>query len=212
VHVPFIIALGIAHVVAHLPRAPITVSNVLGSNQDTGMDIGPARRDLQFQPMDLDAGLKLVIDVSAGERRPIDDRQVVVEDDRQLERDCRMIFSALIDGEPTPDLIARYRTAVRLKIPAHDRDDAEWRWVRRHPRALPLLDAAAALVRPRSPLRQRMYLMTAILETAPAHAGQFLPRTQSISSLITVLAWNAVRALGNAAVGLPLLAWARHFG
>src|SRR5258706_4438658 len=34
-HVPFTIALRIARVVSRLPKAPITVSNVLGSNQDT---------------------------------------------------------------------------------------------------------------------------------------------------------------------------------
>ena len=123
-----------------------------------------------------------------------------------------MIFSYLLDGEPTADLVARYRAAVRLKLSGTDPDDAEWRWARRHPRALPFLDAAAALVRPRSSLRERVYLMTAILETAPAHAEQFLPRPRSIAPLIAELSWNAARASANAALGLPLLAWARRFG
>jgi NADH dehydrogenase len=61
VHVPLGIALQIARVVARIPKAPITVSNVLGSNQDTQIDIAPARRDFGFAPISLDAGLKFVL-------------------------------------------------------------------------------------------------------------------------------------------------------
>jgi hypothetical protein len=43
---------------ALLPRPPITVSNVLGSNQNTPMDIGPAKQDLGFDPIDFDTGMK----------------------------------------------------------------------------------------------------------------------------------------------------------
>lgn len=61
VHVPFAVALAIARVVSRLPRPPITVSNVLGSNQDTRIDIGPARRDFGFDPIGLAPGLAKVI-------------------------------------------------------------------------------------------------------------------------------------------------------
>ena len=54
--------------------------------------------------------------------------------------------------------------------------------------------------------------MTAILETSPAHAEQFLPRTRTTTGLIAGLIWNATRAAVNAAIGLPLLEWARRFG
>jgi NADH dehydrogenase len=61
-HVPFGVSLLAARVAAALlPRAPITVSNVLGSNQDTAIDIAPARRDFGFEPMDLARGLALAL-------------------------------------------------------------------------------------------------------------------------------------------------------
>lgn len=211
-HVPFTIALWVARAVARLPKAPITVSNVLGSNQDTRIDIGPARRDFGFDPLGLDAGLRIVLNASRHEQTAIGNRQAPTDSDLQMERDCRLISGYLIGREPTIDLIERYCAAIRLKLPAPGVDDAEWRWIRRHHSALPYLDAAAALVWPRSPLRQRIYLMTAILETTPAHAEQFLPRTQTSAELIAGLIWNSARTGVNAAIGLPLLAWARRFG
>lgn len=61
-HIPFGAALLAARVTTMvLPRPPITVSNVLGSNQDTDIDIGPARRDLGFDPLDLETGIQAVL-------------------------------------------------------------------------------------------------------------------------------------------------------
>src|SRR5579862_8368436 len=61
-HVPLGVALLAARLaVMVLPNPPITVSNVLGSNQDTDIDIGPARQDWDFNPMDLATGLKRVL-------------------------------------------------------------------------------------------------------------------------------------------------------
>lgn len=61
-HVPFRVALLAARVAATiLSRPPITVSNVLGSNQNTSIDIGPARRDFGFDPLDLETGIKVVL-------------------------------------------------------------------------------------------------------------------------------------------------------
>jgi len=211
-HVPFIIALWIARVVARLPKAPITVSNVLGSNQDTRIDVGPARRDFGFDPLGLDAGLNIVADANGHGQAAIESRPAPTESDLQLAHDCRVISGYLIDCEPTIDLIERYCVAMRQRLPGSDLDDAEWRWARRYPRVLPYLDAAAGLVRPQSSLRQRIYIMVAILETAPAHAEQFLPRTRATTGLIAGLIWNATRATVNTAIGLPLLAWARRFG
>jgi nucleoside-diphosphate-sugar epimerase len=60
-HIPFGVALLAARILASLlPRPPITVSNILGSNQNTPMDIGPAQRDLGFDPIDFETGMKKI--------------------------------------------------------------------------------------------------------------------------------------------------------
>jgi nucleoside-diphosphate-sugar epimerase len=61
-HIPFGLALAAARVGTRLlPRCPITVSNVLGSNQTVPIDIEPARRDFGFNPLDFKTGLKIAL-------------------------------------------------------------------------------------------------------------------------------------------------------
>jgi hypothetical protein len=123
-----------------------------------------------------------------------------------------MISRYLIDCEPTNDLIERYCLAMQIKGQMSESDDAEWHWVCRYPRSLRYLDAATGLVRPHSSLRRRLHLMMAVLETSPAHARHFLPRPRSVFRLITNLTCNGARVFFNAAIGLPMLAWARRHG
>jgi hypothetical protein len=78
-------------------------------------------------------------------------------------------------------------------------------YAQQHPLMLPYLDAATALVRPQSTLRQRIYLTAAILETTPAYAAEFLPRMRTSFELIAVIVWNAIHTAVKAAIGLRYL-------
>lgn len=130
--------------------------------------------------------------------------------DPQWDSDCELICHYLIDRKPTGELIGRYREAMRVKFSDRALSDVEWCWLRRHPRALPFLDAAAGLLQPSSPLRQRVYLMMAILEAAPALSDRFLPRARSTPVLLVEVGWNVARAATKAIVGVPMLLWARR--
>jgi hypothetical protein len=46
--------------------------------------------------------------------------------------------------------------------------------------------------------------MAAILETSPAHADDFLPRSASLGSLVAQLAVHGARAIATLVVGLPV--------
>jgi uncharacterized protein YbjT (DUF2867 family) len=214
-HVPFGVALRIAGVAASLPKPPITVSNVLGSNQDTDIDIEPARRDFGFEPRPLDAALEIVATAFAGERAPAAARTPgpADTDTASWARECSILCRYLIDCEPSAGLIERYRAAVGLTLAGLDLENADWHWARRHCRCIPYLDAAAGLVhRRRSALRARLYLLTALLETEPAYADRFLPQVSSRVVLLAALGWQGARTGVNAAIGMPLLAWARRSG
>jgi len=203
-HVPLTVALTLARLMARLPKAPITVSNVLGSNQDTHIDIGPAQTDFGFEPRPLEPGLRAVAAALAS-------RSESSGGDESWASECRLLCRYLIDCEPTADLIARYRAGVRLKLADGELDDADWRWARRHPRCIAYLDAAAALTPRSSSLRARLYVLAALVETMPVHADRFLPRRASKTRLLTALAWQATRVGCKAVIGLPMLAWARRF-
>jgi hypothetical protein len=114
--VPFLFALLIAHAVARLPKAPITVSNVLGSNQDTPIDIEPARIDFGFDPIGLDSGLRLALDAYGPKQSRRVERPLADEGDQRLARDCRLIVRYLIGCEPTNELIERYCAAMQMKF------------------------------------------------------------------------------------------------
>ena len=60
VHIPILLAMGIARTLAAVMKnPPLTVDNVLGVMQARRVDIAPAVEDFQFGPMGLEEGLKL---------------------------------------------------------------------------------------------------------------------------------------------------------
>jgi nucleoside-diphosphate-sugar epimerase len=197
-HIPFGLALLLARVATKLlPNPPITVSNVLGSNQDTDIDITPARRDFGFEPVGLDDGLRRVL----GGAQPL-------TPDRELTQESAMIARYLLGVEPPRELHDRYATAARKVL--GDQTDPELIFVRRHPRTLPLVDAAAAWLRPQSAVRQRVFLMTAILEATPLYADFFLRPQPSGVRLVAELAWQSFRAGVKITCGIPVFLVARR--
>jgi len=192
VHIPLPIALGLAHLMtAVLRRPPITVSNILGSNQNTAIDIEPARRDFGFDPIDLSRGLSLVLGwrPSAGEN--------------DLTAEALAMAQYLMGAPLSRELIDRYADASHTLLGMHS-PKPELVFVRRHPWALPFMDAAVGLMRPESLLRKKLLLMTAILEATPNHAEYFLKQPASPFEALRVCASQAARTIVKAVIGLLL--------
>lgn len=74
----------------------------------------------------------------------------------------------------------------------------------RRPRLIGLLDSALALSNPESLLRQKLLLMSAILETRPQYAALFLPKRRSFFYLFYI-GFVGVRAVAKAFAGKVLL-------
>lgn len=125
-----------------------------------------------------------------------------------LADECTLITRYLLDCDASPDLSARYQAAhSALDLSG---DERALRFVHRHPRSLPYLDAAASFLSPRGVLRKKVYLMTALLEATPEHAAFFLRKPAPVWPLLAGLAWQAVRSAAKVAVGIPLLLLARR--
>lgn len=195
-HIPFGLSLLAARIATRLlPKPPITVSNVLGSNQNTNIDIGPARRDFGFQPMNFQSGLARVLGA-------------VTTEERILATESTAIARYLIARAPSPELQHRYAAACRARL--RESGDVELEFARRHPCTWPLLDAATGLLRPHSAVRQRVFLMAAVLEASPEHVEFFLKPPEKPLRLMASVAWQGIRSAVMAAVGVPLLFWARR--
>ena len=103
---------------------------------------------------------------------------------------------------PDPVAIELYERAIQMRPDRPGPDDERLlRLVLKHPAWLGCIDGALALTRPRSALRQRLLVMTAILESRPAHAALFLPGGGSVVRAM----FHGLRAMLRAAGGLILL-------
>jgi nucleoside-diphosphate-sugar epimerase len=195
-HIPFSLSLWATRILVALwPKWPITVSNVLGSNQDTKVDIEPARKDFGFDPISLNEGLSFILDSSrAGSRNSAG----------QNTADFKLLLARyLIDADPPAELADRFAAAHRELF--GDVAAPEWEFVRQHPRALPYLDAAAGVLAPQSLLRKKILLAASILEASPAYADFFLAEVEGRIRILGLLAWHGVLGVGKLALGAPLL-------
>ncbi len=125
------------------------------------------------------------------------------EREEALTREACVLGRYLIDREPRPEECARYAAGCRTLFADEDGTPLV-AFCRRHPRALPFLDAAAGLVAPRASLRRRLVLMTAVLEASPAHVDRFDETIASAPLFVLRGGALALLAAAKAAVGLAL--------
>ena len=128
------------------------------------------------------------------------------ETDAELDAEAHAFARYLVRRAPPAELVARYREATRMLFvsavgPA---DAAILRFARRHPWSVGYLDAAAGLLRPGGLLRAKLLVMSAILETSPAFADEFLPRSVPPLRLAAEVVLSGTAAVVHAAVGLVL--------
>lgn len=128
------------------------------------------------------------------------------ERQRELEDEARAFGRYLVGRVPPAEHVARYCEAMGalLAETTSPRDAALLGFVRRHPWSLPCLDAAAGLLERDGLLRSKLLVLTAVLETSPAFADEFLPRRTSLAGLLSGLAFVGVAAVARLAVGLLL--------
>ena len=75
----------------------------------------------------------------------------------------------------------------------------------RRPWALPLLDTACALLRPKAVLREKLLRLAAILEARPENADDFLPATVGLPATLCQLAAIAASSFVQLCLGAALL-------
>jgi len=90
-----------------------------------------------------------------------------VSDPTVLARDAGHNGRYIVNRRPSERAIALYCAAATALFAEVEERDAVLVFVRGNPWAIPLLDAALALVDPRAVLRRRLAIMFAILETQP---------------------------------------------
>jgi NADH dehydrogenase len=201
VHIPFLLALtGARFASVLLAHPPFTVSNVLGSNQDTNIDIHPASTDFGFSPITLDAGLARL------DWRRQTDAQVepapVPQSPEQADllREAQVLSEHLLGRAASSELCRRYCEACHQLLGAETARKivGSRRW------AVGLFDARDGLLDSGSLLRQKLLIMAAILEASPDFADEFLTIPRSRVAAWSALFWSGARAGLKAVFGIPL--------
>jgi hypothetical protein len=104
-----------------------------------------------------------------------------------LEDEARVFGRYLLGSEPTQAAVQLYCRAIcKRAVDCSRRDDKIIRFALCNPSLLSFIDGALAFSKERSVLREKLLIMTAILETQPEHADLFLPQEQTTGHGIIV--------------------------
>lgn len=127
--------------------------------------------------------------------------------DPWLAHEARVLTRYLLDRDCPPELVERYvKGSVARHIPDPEpRDRRIAQFAVRHPRTLPLLDAAAAITGAAPLLRAKLQLMSAVVETSTHFASEFFPRPVSRPAALLRLVGYGMSTAVKALVGIPLL-------
>ena len=145
-----------------------------------------------------------------GEVLPTIEAQKGLFNDRDaLTLQAKLFGRYLVSIEPDDVLVERYVSAIRTLFSSAPADRLTTFAVR-HPWALGLRDAALIWRRRKNPLRQRLVVMSAILETTTRHADYYLPRALSAIPLAGLLAVCGTITVLKTIAGIPLVLFLRE--
>ena len=119
-------------------------------------------------------------------------------------REMQIYTHYLVGCKASEELCARFESGVAIKFGETGNENAIVLFVQKNKWALPLLDSATGWFAPEHPLRQRLILAFAILETTPEFAAHFAPKKQSYLQLIA-LGFRGVKSLSFALIGKLIL-------
>jgi hypothetical protein len=124
-----------------------------------------------------------------------------------LREEAARLGRYLVGVAPSDELAERYARAHEhvLGQPT-EADEAVLAFAQAHPWSLPLLDAGTALVGSAPLLRQKLLVMTAILEATPEHADRMLAGGTSLPRLVLRLGRAGAAAAVKMVAGAVLVA------
>ncbi len=97
------------------------------------------------------------------------------------EREAHLLSRYLTRQSPTAEVVTLYTHALEnIDTSGSPKQERIWQCCCKYPGMLPLADAALATSDRYHPVRQRIFIMLAILETQPGYTHFFLPRKRPV--------------------------------
>ena len=124
-----------------------------------------------------------------------------------LEREAAVFARYLVGHEIGSELASRYVQAEELfpTKEAHTLDERIVEFAVAQPWSLAPLDAACALLRPHSLLREKLIRLAAVLEASPEFAEAFLPEARGLCRTLLRLGWIGTACVAEFLAGAALL-------
>ena len=111
----------------------------------------------------------------------------------------------LTNRQPTPEVLLLYDQALKkLPIEFNSRQIRLWEFCIKHAWALKFVDAALGLTDQYHPIRKRIFIMLAILETQTTYNDCFLPAERSFLYIFYIL-FRLIKAILKTLIGKVLL-------
>lgn len=172
-HIPAFVGYTAAVILSKvLPKPPITVSNILGSTQNTEMDVQTFFSDFEYTPIDLDEGFKKVFELKENGYY-----------------DIHLLYPYILSHSknkkytPTDEDRKRYITSLQTHELTPD-DFSKSLYT--YPILLGPLDALTRLFSPKSALQKKLYITSALIECHPVSADWLLPKDRSILGMLVI--------------------------
>jgi len=120
-------------------------------------------------------------------------------------QEAYILSSYLTNRQPTAEVLVLYDQALKkLPVDSNSKQIRLWEFCTKHTWALKFVDAALGLTDQYHPVRKRIFIMLAILETQPAYNDCFLPQKRSFLYIFYIL-FRMVNAVLKTVVGKVLL-------
>lgn len=124
----------------------------------------------------------------------------------ELKQEARIITNYLVGKPCTEELIQRYVEAnIKLAIQIIPEEEKLWRNALRGAYWMSFIDSGLALVRPKSQIRRKIFVMLAILEASVEYCDDFLPHTRNKAQVFFLLALEGIKAVFFALFGLFII-------
>jgi hypothetical protein len=120
----------------------------------------------------------------------------------------------LLGVQPSDQARLLYSRAVQLKSnPLSPREKTLWRVMLKRNWLIPYVDAGLSIVDHYNPIRQRIFLMSCVLETQPLFSSYFLPRKFNFKEKLSLILKSllAVFHLVVGSIGVKIY-FVLHFG
>ena len=122
-----------------------------------------------------------------------------------LDKEAQVIATYLLGKKANGQVINLYQQAMQvLELNYINKDRKILQLLMKRRYLLPYLDAGLAILRPNSVVRQKILVMSAIIETQYQYASLFLNQKLSCFYLFTI-AWVGTRSILKAILGIILV-------